>query len=169
MSARSRSLGIGIVAIALLATSNTGASAQASRSARPPQIQPEARVDFVYSRAPAAHIGGGFSVPAGTYVRLGLVGGAGQSWHNGTSGAAARVDGVVRFVVDPLRESRWAPYAAGGLGAIYDHSEDWRAVLIGALGIEGPASGNIVPAVEVGFGGGARLGVVIRRAMAGRR
>jgi hypothetical protein len=37
------------------------------------------------------------------------------------------------------------------------------------LGIEGPASGAVVPAVEVGFGGGLRVGVAIRRAMAGRR
>jgi len=71
--------------------------------------------------------------------------------------------------VDPLREFRWAPYGSGGLGAIYDGDEHWRGVLIGALGIEGPAVGRMMPAFEVGFGGGARFGVVVRRAMPGRR
>ena len=145
------------------------ASAQTPATSRQSTIQPEARVDFIDARAAAAHIGVGFSVPAGTYVRLGLVGAAGQSWHHGESSGAGRVDALVRFVVDPLREFRWAPYVAGGVGGIYDRSEAWRAVLVGALGIEGPASGSIVPAIEIGFGGGARVGVAIRRAMPGRR
>jgi hypothetical protein len=41
--------------------------------------------------------------------------------------------------------------------------------LVGSLGIEGPATGRVVPAFEVGFGGGARIGVSLRRAMPGRR
>jgi hypothetical protein len=72
-------------------------------------------------------------------------------------------------VVDPLREFRWAPYAAGGVSAVYDHTEKWRAVLVGVLGVEGPALGSIVPAFEAGFGGGVRAGVALRRAMRGRR
>lgn len=82
---------------------------------------------------------------------------------------AGRVDGLVRFVVDPFREFRWAPYAAGGISAIYDGREDWRGVLVGVLGLEGPAQGNVVMAIEVGFGGGARVGIALRRAMRGRR
>jgi hypothetical protein len=79
------------------------------------------------------------------------------------------VDGLVRFVVDPLRESRWAPYAAGGIGGIYDGPEKWRAVLVGVIGAEGPVTGRVVPAIELGFGGGVRVGFVLRRAMRGRR
>lgn len=79
------------------------------------------------------------------------------------------MDGLVRFVVDPFREFRWAPYAAGGISAIYDGREDWRGVLVGVLGLEGPAQGNVVMAIEVGFGGGARVGIALRRAMRGRR
>jgi hypothetical protein len=134
-----------------------------------PRIQPEARADFIGSRAAAAHLGIGVSVPASTYVRLGLVGALGQAWSTGDATIAGRIDGLIRFVVDPLREFRWAPYAVGGIGGIYDGEEKWRGVLVGALGVEGPASGRIVPAVEVGFGGGARIGVVVRRAMRGRR
>ena len=135
----------------------------------PPRSQPEQRADVIDARSTAAHLGVGFSVPAGTYVRLGVVGAMGQAWRSGEPSTAGRVDGLVRFVVDPLREFRWAPYGAGGIGAIYDGTEKWRAVLVGAVGIEGPASGAVVPAVEIGFGGGARVGVAIRRAMRGRR
>jgi hypothetical protein len=160
-----------IIVLATLLTSGVASrvSAQTSGNARRPRIQPEARVDYIDARASAAHLGVGISVPASTYVRLGIVGAAGQAWSNGSSMAAGRVDGLVRFVVDPLREFRWAPYASGGLGAIYDESEQWRAVLVGVLGVEGPSGGGLTPAIEVGFGGGARVGVTLRRSMPGRR
>ena len=146
-------------------------NAQAQRASRPqgPRVQPEIRADFVDARAPAAHIGLGLAVPASTYVRLGVVAAAGQAWSNGSNTFAGRIDGLARFVVDPLREFRWAPYASGGVGAIYDGDEHWRGVLIGALGIEGPVTGRVVPALEVGFGGGGRVGISVRRAMPGRR
>lgn len=133
------------------------------------RIQPEARADFIDARAATAHLGVGFSVPAGTYVRVGLVGAAGQAWNDGDAVAAGRVDAIARFVADPLREFRWAPYVAGGLGALYDEAERWRAVIVGVLGVEGPALGAVIPAFEVGFGGGTRIGVVVRRAVPGRR
>ena len=135
----------------------------------PARLQPEARADFIDARSAAAHVGVGVSVPAGTYVRLAAVAAAGQAWDDGNAVAAGRIDGLVRFVVDPLREFRWAPYVSGGLGAIYDESERWRGVLVGVLGVEGPAAGRLVPAIEIGFGGGLRVGLVIRRAMPGRR
>ena len=52
---------------------------------------------------------------------------------------------------------------------MYDEAEHWRAVLVGSVGVEGPAIGSVLPAIEVGFGGGTRLGVVVRRALPGRR
>ena len=134
-----------------------------------PSVQPEARADFINARAAAAHLGVGVSVAAGTYVRLGLVAAAGQAWRDGERVGAGRVDALVRFVVDPFREFRWAPYAAGGVGGMYDTDERWRSVLVGVLGIEGPSLGSIVPAFEVGFGGGTRVGAVVRRALPGRR
>jgi hypothetical protein len=144
-------------------------TAQARPQAPAPTVQPEVRADFIDARASQGQIGVGFAVPAGTYVRLGAVAAVGQAWHDGVSKGAARIDGLVRFTVDPFRESRWAPYAAGGIGAIYDGFEKWRGVLVGVIGVEGPASGSLVPAFEVGFGGGARFGVALRRAIRGRR
>lgn len=145
------------------------AHAQQRREETSQRFQPEARADYIDARAVTAHVGLGLSIPASTYVRLGIVGAAGRAWRDGTSIGAGRVDALARFVVDPLRESRWAPYAAGGIGALYDESEKWRGVLVGVLGIEGPAAGHVVPAIEAGFGGGARIGFVLRRAMRGRR
>jgi hypothetical protein len=159
------------VAVAVLALTCATREARAQqRSQQPPQrLQPELRADYIGSRAAAAHLGFGLNVPATTYVRLGIVAAVGQAWSGGAATIAGRVDGLVRFVLDPLRESRWAPYAAGGVGAIYDGSEKWRGVLVGALGVEGPVTGRVVPAIEVGFGGGVRVGVAFRRAMRGRR
>lgn len=165
-----RELTIALVTSLLIGAAASRAQAQPSRTtARPPRIQPEARVDFIDARAAAAHVGAGVSVPASTYVRLGVVAAAGQAWSHGSTAAAGRVDGLVRFIVDPLREFRWAPYAAGGISGIYDGAEEWRAVLVGVLGIEGPSARGVVPAFEIGFGGGVRVGAVVRRTMPGRR
>ena len=143
--------------------------AVAQRAASAPRAQPEARADFINARAAAAHLGIGVSVAAGTYVRLGLVAAAGQAWRDGDGVAAGRIDALARFVADPLRESRWAPYAAGGISGMYDTAERWRGVLVGVLGVEGPSLGSVVPAIEVGFGGGTRVGAVLRRSLPGRR
>lgn len=158
-----------VLVLASAATVPAATVAQAQANRRPARVQLEARADYIDAHVSAAHLGVGFSVPAGTYVRLGGVAAAGQAWTDGESSVAGRVDALARFVVDPLRESRWAPYATGGIGALYDESNRWRAVLVGALGIEGPPASGVVPAVEVGFGGGVRVGIVLRRAMAGRR
>lgn len=167
MAPARRGLAITVAALAMLCPMSV---AQAQQRAQPTQRwQPEARIDFIEARVSAAHIGVGVSAPVNTYVRLGVVGALGQAWRNGESTGAGRIDGLVRFVVDPLREFRWAPYAAGGIGAVYDGTEDWRGVLVGVLGVEGPAGGGVVPAIEAGFGGGVRVGVSLRRAMRGRR
>jgi hypothetical protein len=160
---------ITVIAVLMVGVAATPLYGQPRRQQNTPRVQPEARADFIGSRAAAAHLGFGIAVPATTYVRLGIVGAVGEAWDNGESSVAGRVDGLVRFVVDPLREFRWAPYAAGGIGGIYDGYDHWRAVIVGVLGVEGPASGRVVPALEVGFGGGVRVGVALRRAMRGRR
>jgi opacity protein-like surface antigen len=157
------------MAVLALSSATRDAHAQQRGQQPAPRIQPEVRADYIGSRAAAAHVGFGLNVPATTYVRVGIVGALGEAWSGGNATFGGRVDGLIRFVVDPLRESRWAPYAAGGLGGIYDGSEKWRGVLVGALGVEGPVTGHVVPALEVGFGGGVRVGVAFRRAMRGRR
>ena len=84
-------------------------------------LQTEARLDAIVAHTAGVEAGLGLTVPAGIYVRSGLV---------------------------------------AGLGA-------------GRHGVEGPLSlgrtSGIVPAFELGLGGGARVGVVLRRGINARR
>ena len=155
-----------ICALASVAVSST-ARAQAVTQ----RFQSEGRLDAIISRTAALHAGYGVSVPTGLYLRTGLVLGAGVGRH----GADARTDLIARFTLDPFRQSRWAPYGGGGLSGRFRSKLDGgaRAFLLFFVGIEGPLPAGqrsgIVPAVELGLGGGARLGVVLRRGVAARR
>jgi hypothetical protein len=134
-------------------------------------IQPEVRVDGIFARTTGIEGALGVSLPAGIYVRTGLVAGIGGGPH----GAEGRTDLVARFSMDPFRQSRWAPYAGAGLSGRYRSADAGgsRAYLLVFLGLEGPlangATAGWVPAIELGLGGGARVGFAMRTAMAGRR
>jgi hypothetical protein len=134
-------------------------------------IQTEARIDGIFARSNAVEAGLGVSIPAGIYVRTGLVGGLGV----GTHGVDGRTDLVARFSMDPFRQSGWAPYGGAGLSGRFrsDEGGGSRGYLLVFLGIEGPlryaGSPGWVPAIELGLGGGARVGVILRRGIPGRR
>jgi hypothetical protein len=138
---------------------------------RPQAIQSELRLDGLFARSSAVEAGFGLSIPAGIYVRNGLIGGLGAGRH----GMEGRTDFVTRFSFDPFRESRWAPYGGGGVSGRYRPAADGgsRGYLLIFLGIEGPlpkgGAAGWVPAFEVGLGGGARVGFILRRGIAGRR
>jgi hypothetical protein len=145
------------------------ATASAQRAEQ--KVQAEARVDGIFSEQTAVHAGLGLSVPAGLYVRTGLVLGAGVGRH----GFDARTDLIGRFSFDPLRQSGWAPYGGAGVSARFNSTADGGAkgYLLFFLGMEGPVprgrTGSVVPAFEVGLGGGARIGVILRRGIHARR
>ncbi|HYS69781.1 MAG TPA: hypothetical protein VEM14_06025 [Gemmatimonadaceae bacterium] len=134
-------------------------------------VQIEGRLDGIFARTPGVEAGLGFTVPSGIYVRSGLVAGLGAGRH----GVEGRTDFVARFSFDPFRQSRWAPYAGGGVSGRYRSSLDGgsRAYLLILLGVEGPLprgrTEGWAPAVEVGLGGGARIAIVIRRGINSRR
>jgi hypothetical protein len=134
-------------------------------------LQTEFRVDALVAHTTGVEAGLGLSVPAGIYVRTGLVAGIGV----GRYGAEGRTDLISRFSLDPFRQSRWAPYVGGGISGRYRSKLDGgsRAYLLVFLGIEGPlpigATSGLVPAIELGLGGGARFGVVLRRGINARR
>ena len=104
-------------------------------------------------------------------MRMGGVAGVGAGRH----GVEGRTDLIARFSLDPFRQSRWAPYGGAGITGRYRTKLDGgsRAYLLVFLGLEGPlalgARSGIVPAVEVGLGGGARVGVILRRGITSRR
>jgi hypothetical protein len=134
-------------------------------------LQTEARLDGIFARTSGVEAGFGVSVPAGIYVRSGVVAGFGAGRH----GAEGRTDFITRFSLDPFRQSRWAPYAGGGISGRYRTKLDGgsRAYLLILLGVEGPLAvgrtSGWVPAVELGLGGGVRLGLVVRRGINARR
>lgn len=130
------------------------------------RFQPAGRVDVLSARITAVHAGAELGAIAGRYTRIAAVGGVGGSWDNGSSGISARGEVLGRFVLDPDLTVRWAPYVAGGLGARYDRIVGWRATLTAALGVEGPNWNGVIPFVEIGYGGGGRFGMGLRRARA---
>ncbi len=125
----------------------------------------EARADAIVKNPPAIHAGGGFTVPLGTYVRSGIDAAIGAS----ERGISGRVDFVNRFHLDPFRQHKWAPYAGGGLTARFDDNRSNRLYLLIFMGIDGPAPRGIGTSFEAGLGGGARLGVIVRKTTTERR
>ena len=131
-------------------------------------VRPEARIDAIVAEEPALHAGLGVTIPVGTYVRAGIVGGLGLGENEaGNSGTSGRTDLIARFNLDPFRDRRWAPYAVGGISARYGGSS--RTALLLAAGLEGPLRGRITPALELGFAGGVHIAAVLRRGMPRRR
>lgn len=146
-----------------LAAVTLGGTPIAVAAQAPPPLQMEVRLDALTGSQWAVHAGFGITAPLGTYARYGVVGGLGA----GAGGVSGRTDLTARFTLDPFREKRWAPYGVGGVSARY--GEPSRAYLVLMAGIEGPAMGRVAPAIEAGFGGGFRAGVILRQAFPRRR
>lgn len=126
-------------------------------------VQYETRLDAITGSQWAVHAGLGVSAPLGTYVRYGAVAGVGP----GADGFSGRADLVARFTLDPFREKRWAPYAVLGISARFGGTSRQDVLLL--AGAEGPTVGRFAPAIEAGFGGGIRVGVVLRQSFPRRR
>lgn len=139
-----------------------------------PTSQPEVRLDGIFGRQPAVQLGAGVQVPMGYYVRVGLdvaVGVATEDREALLGSAEAppgpldgRADLLVRFLLDPFRQSAFGLSLGGGLSARAEPGDRVRPRLLVAMDIEGRRSARgLVPALQVGLGGGLRVGVVLRR------
>lgn len=162
--------GIGGAVLALIALAG-GAPLPAQGIPRP-RPRAEARVDYLGPNPDVAHAGVGVNVPGGTYLRVSLVAGGGASWQQERMGTSMRADVIGRFLFDPFRERRWGLSAGGGLSVRYDRvnvGRGWRPLLALVVDLEGPRTGSVVPALQVGLGGGARVGVIVRGADLNRR
>jgi hypothetical protein len=126
---------------------------------------PEARIDGIAANPAAVQGGAGIIFSPGTYLRSGIEGGIGAS-ENGLSG---RFDIVNRFHLDPFREHKWAPYGGGGITTRFDKDRRTRIYLLLIAGVDGPARHGLSTSIEAGLGGGARLGVILRKTKAERR
>ncbi len=130
---------------------------------------PELRIDGISPHPSVLEAGVGPEIPLGYYTRLELLLAGGVARDRGAISGSGRGDVVTRFLLDPFRESRWGLSVGGGVSIRYEPDRGWRDFLVAVVDLEAPQLGRVMPAVQVGLGGGARVGMVLRRAVAGRR
>ena len=143
-----------------------GAASAGAAAGSGAALRPSVGATAVFATHTLGLVSAGLEGDAGLYARLGLAASAGAS----TDGrAVGEVAGTGRFLLDPLRQSSRGLYATGGLALRVEHAVRPRLFVLAGLGLEGRPVGRVVPAVEAGVGGGARLGVVLRPVRPGRR
>jgi hypothetical protein len=141
--------------LATLALSGTAAPALAQ--------QPEVRVDVLGPTPYSIQPGVGAIVPLGYYVRVSADVGYAPRSSAGLIEDHWRGDLLTRVTLDPFRQQRWGFSIGGGL-SIRRH-----AYLAAIADLEGPETHGVLPALQVGLSGGLRAGVILRRAVKGRR
>lgn len=142
--------------------------AQQRASLIPPPYA-EYRVDAISARDFTAQAGAGVNVPMGIYVRLGLIGSVGATGASGDYSLSGRTDAIARFLFDPLREMPWALSLGGGVSVPYEKGTRVRPLLTAVIDLEGRQHGSFTPALQVGLGGGLRVGLALRGSPANRR
>lgn len=127
-------------------------------------LHPEARVDVIaVARRASWQLGGGAEIPAGYYVRIGVIGAAGADVESGATGTSGRVDVTARFLLDPFRQSSWGLSGGGGVSLRARQNDRVRPYLVALMDLEGPRwSNGVSPSVQLGLGGGVRAGVALR-------
>lgn len=131
--------------------------------------QMELRQEVTFARAEGAHLGVGVNLRAGYYVRLGgaiaagVIRGPDNVWVG-----APRLDVTARFLLDPFGERPRALYGGAGVSVIRVAGGNATTTLLLVAGLEGRRRRTITPAIELGLGGGVRLGVVLRRTRPGQ-
>jgi hypothetical protein len=109
-------------------------------------------------------------VPLGYYVRFEIVGAGGATRRDGNiDHASGRVDALARFLLDPFGESPWGLSIGGGMSAMFGEGSRAHEYLVVLADLEAPRMGAVVPALQIGLGGGLRVGVVARAYQRGRR
>ena len=152
-----------------LAPACVGAQQRPRSSVAPPI---ELRVDAIDPRSSSSgtlHGGVGVNLPLGYYVRLELVGGAGVTRRDSVNTNSGRVDVLSRFLLDPFGESPWGLSIGGGMSVFFASGARTREYLMVVTDLEAPPVGPIVPALQLGLGGGFRAGVVLRGYHSGHR
>jgi hypothetical protein len=129
----------------------------------------EVRSDVVVARGNALEAGAALEIPLDYYVRLGLGASGGVARRDGATLGVARADVIARFLLDPFREVPWGLSLGGGLSVPVVAGDRAKPYLAIVMDVEGPRRHGISPAVQLGLGGGARLGIALRRSPATRR
>jgi hypothetical protein len=134
--------------------------------AQAPGVNVEIRTDAFFARSQLLQVGGSVIVPAGVYARNSLTAAVGRS--SGSDAVVPRLEITSRFLLDPLRESHYGLSIGGGVGAVHHDSSGpyARPYLVFLMDIELRKTAGWLPAVQVGLGDGARIGVSFRSASA---
>lgn len=155
-----RALGVCLLAVAPLGAPLGAPLAAQEQATRAPQW--ELRLEAPVAPAPGAHGGAGVNVRAGWYARLGVAATGGAVQRDDAWVRSARLDATARFLLDPFAERRRGLYGGAGLTARQRGDEAWRGGLLLVVGVEGPAEGRTIPAIELALGGGVRITAVWR-------
>ena len=161
--------GAGAATLASIAMLAASVPASAQQPSIP--VVPELRIDVLGADPTSVQAAVGVEIPAGYYVRVGLLAGAGATIEpDGASRAAGRVDLLARFLVDPFRQSRWGFSAGAGLSLRANPGETVSPDIFVAIDLEGRRSrSGFTPSVQVGLGGGVRGGIGLRWSGRGAR
>jgi hypothetical protein len=127
-------------------------------------LQPEIRLDVVGPPPVSLEPGVGVNGRIGNYVRTGLAVGYDARGVDHRAGERWRFDVTARVTLDPFREQR-VGFSFGG-GVSHRGSTTYLAALVD---LEGPELLGMLPALQVGVSGGLRGGLILRRAIRGRR
>ena len=147
----------------IVAVAAMGGARSALLTAQNPPVAKEIRVDALVASHAAVEVGGSLVVPQGVYARTALTAATGVVWRAGATESATRLEVTSRFLLDPFRESPYGLSIGGGLGVTNASAGSrWRPYLAFLFDLELPRTGQVTPALQLGLGGGARLGVVFR-------
>jgi hypothetical protein len=125
----------------------------------------EVRVDGIAaSRVTTLHLGVGGTRVLSRNLEVQLVMGGGTAFREGSSdnALAGRADLLARFAPLPADGQRWSAYVAGGLSGLVERGASGRAVLALLVGMEGGRARETRRFVELGVGGGLRVGAGVR-------
>jgi hypothetical protein len=157
-----RSARVALRACSIVVCLSALATSFASAQQEPLRPYPELRSDAVVGRPNAASLGAGLQVPLGYYARFGVDVSGGVARSNGESLGMARGDALVRFLLDPFRETPLALSAGAGVSVRYVDRDGWRPYLALLVDVEARRGAGVTPAFQLGLGGGLRLGIALR-------
>jgi hypothetical protein len=127
-------------------------------------LQPEIRFDVVGPAPVSLEPGVGVNGRLGNYVRSAFAIGYDARGVEHRAGERWRFDLTARVTLDPFRAQR-VGFSFGG-GVSHRGSTTYLAAL---FDLEGPEVLGMLPALQVGVSGGVRGGIILRRALRGRR
>jgi hypothetical protein len=125
--------------------------------------QPELRVDVLGPSRYSVQPGLGATFAFGNYARASAVVGYALQADSNQIADRWRADLLGRFLFDPFRQRRWGLSVGGGI------SVRRSAYIVALLELEGPEASGWLPAMHIGVSGGLRGGLLVRRAIEGRR